>query len=94
MLVVVKVVYVDNVARSVSIPHEPFEGDAAMINATAFVRKVTSGRRLGGGNRVEYHIVPAATYEGSVALNTWAEPNNDHVTGVRSRVPTKKLGVR
>lgn len=97
-LVVVRVVYVDDTARSVSVPCEPFTGDCAQVNAAAYVRNLLAGKKIGGPNRTEYHVLPAGIVAGgSLNLTAWSptkssrSPDEDE-TGIRLRVPTKKFG--
>ena len=103
-LIVVRIVYVDDIARSISVPCEPFTGENAQLNAASYVRSLITGKNTGGPNRTEYHVLPAGVVAGTSQINlqTWSpmrhplptQSEDSEITGVRvRRVPTKKFGI-
>lgn len=96
-LVVIRVVYVNDVAVSISVPCDPFTGDTATIDASAYVRKhVVCPTNANVKNRTEYHVVPSGSSEGhgTARLDRWSsvppappveEPANEDRSGIRPR---------
>ena len=82
-LVVIRVVYVNDVAVSISVP-TLFTGDTAAIDASSYVRKnVQCPANKDIKDRVEYQVVPAGT--GAARLDRWSslEATNDQKSHVR-----------
>lgn len=103
-LLVVRVVYVNNEARSVSVPVEPFTGDCALLNANAYIRRVVCGKQIGSANRTEYHILPVGATTGNGALDLkcysptqhrdHSDPEQTGIRTIKQRAVTRKMGIR